>query len=562
MKNLLNQIPCPILITDRAGYILDANADLLAIVGGSLNEYVQQTMEIIFSPASRIFLQTHVWPMLFRNGNTREIYLTIRTDQNERIPVMMNCGQGQFAGVGCYYWVFFVAEERSKFEAELLEARKRAEAFALALAERERFDKAITNAIPGLVAYWDKDLRCHFANEIHLDWFGKTAKMIIDTKLHDLLSDWEYTNTLPYIIKVLLGQSQVFEGSLTKPNGNKISTLNHYLPDFNDQGDVIGFFVLVSDVTTIKAAELELKLAANVFESTIEGIMVTNADGIILLVNSAFTEITGYTADEAIGKTPTILKSNRHDTEFYDDLHLQIVSKGRWEGETWSRRKNGEVFLEWLSINLIRGSADEPVRYVSVFNDITEFWQKNERIRHLAFHDSLTNLPNRSLFTQRLDQLIGITLRDERNLAIMFLDLDGFKAVNDTLGHNIGDDLLKIVSQKLLSQIRHNDTVARLGGDEFVVLLDNVVNIAKVANIATQILKSIHEPMDFKGTLVTVSASIGIAIYPFDGQTTAQLMKNADTAMYAAKQSGKNTLQFFNQLHTNPEKDCLQINTP
>ncbi|WP_262967409.1 sensor domain-containing diguanylate cyclase, partial [Methylobacter psychrophilus] len=326
--------------------------------------------------------------------------------------------------------------------------------------------------------------------------------------------------------------------------------LVNYLPDFNVQRQVIGFFALASDVTSIKAAELELKLAASVFESTVEGIMVTDATGIILSVNPAFTEITGYNAQEVIGQTPSILKSNHHDQEFYAALWQDIRTKGSWEGEIWNCRKDGETFLEWQSITVIRSSNDEPVRYVSVFNDITEFWRKDERIRHLAFHDSLTDLPNRTLLKERLSQLIDMTARDQRNIAIMFLDLDGFKAVNDNLGHAIGDALLVIVAKKLLAQVRQVDTVARLGGDEFIILLDNPASREDLVDIATRIIEIINKPMDLGGTSLSVGVSIGISVHSIDNHSTDQLMNNADTAMYVAKKSGKNTYRFFNPTMT------------
>jgi diguanylate cyclase (GGDEF)-like protein/PAS domain S-box-containing protein len=399
--------------------------------------------------------------------------------------------------------------------------------------------------MPGLVACWDKDLRCRFANKTHLEWFGKLPEAIIGTTLQDLLGEHLFTLNEPYILGALAGESQVFEATLTKADGNICFTLTNYLPDFDALGAVVGFFVLVSDVTTIKTAELELRLAASVFECTIEGIMVTDGQGIILSVNPAFSKITGYTAEEAIGQTPRLLKSNRHDQDFYVALWQAIASKGCWEGETWNRRKDGELFLEWQSITAIHGSTHEPVRYVSVFNDITEFWQKDERMRHLAFHDSLTDLPNRTLLVERMNHLLAMTEREHRNIAVLFLDLDGFKAVNDKLGHDIGDDLLKSVAKKLLAQVRQLDTVARLGGDEFVILLDNPVNNDEVARIAARIVSIINVPMELRGKLASVGVSIGIAMHPVHGQTTAELMKNADTAMYEAKKAGKNTYRFF-----------------
>jgi len=477
MDNLLNQLPCPTLITDKSGYVLAVNTDLLALVGGTFEHWLHKPMENFFPPASRIFLQTHVWPMLISEGNAREIYLKISDAQNQRIPVMVNCRQGLFTGVDSYFWAFFVALERSKFEVELLDARNRAESSALALAERESFVKTVTDAMPGLVAYWDKDLRCRFANKTYLDWFGKLPEAIIGTTLQDLLGERLFTLNEPYVLGALSGESQVFETTLTKADDSARFTLANYLPDFDALGAVVGFFVLVSDVTTIKTAELELRLAASVFESTVEGIMVTDGQGIILSVNPAFSKITGYTAEEAIGQTSRLLKSNRHDQDFYAALWQTIASEGFWEGETWNRRKDGEVFLEWQSITVIHGATHEPVRYVSVFNDITEFWQKDERMRHLAFHDSLTNLPNRTLLMERLDHLLTMTEREQRNIAVMFLDLDGFKAVNDKLGHDIGDDLLKRVAQTLLAQVRHLDTVARLGGDEFLLSCSTIRRI-------------------------------------------------------------------------------------
>jgi diguanylate cyclase (GGDEF)-like protein/PAS domain S-box-containing protein len=537
MHDLLNQLPCPTLITDKSGYVLAVNTDLLVLVGGTLEHWLHKPMEIFFPPAGRIFLQTHVWPMLFSEGHAREIYLKISDAQNQRIPVMMNCRQGLFTGVDGYFWAFFVALERSKFEVELLDARNRAESSLLALAERESFVKTFIDAVPGLVTYWDKDLCCRFVNKTYLEWFGTLPEAIISTTLNE-----------PSVLGVLAGESQVFEATLTKADGSICFTTANYLPDFNALGAVVGFFVLVCDITTVKTTELELRLAARVFECTVEGIMVTDDQGIILSVNAAFSKITGYTAKEAIGQTPRLLKSNHHDQDFYAALWQIIASVGCWEGEIWNRRKDGEVFLEWQSITAIHGANFEPVRYVSVFNDITKFWQKNERMRHLAVHDSLTDLPNRTLLVERLDHLLAMTEREHRNIAVLFLDLDGFKAVNDKLGHDIGDDVLKSVAKKLLAQVRQLDTVARLGGDEFVILLDNPMNNDEVAGIAARIVSIINVPVELRGKSASVGVSIGIAMYPVDGRTTAELMKSADTAMYAAKLAGKNSYKFHKKV--------------
>lgn len=544
--DLLDQLPCPTLITDGSGCILAVNTELLTLLGGTADQYRQKTMEILFPPASQIFLQSYIWPMLLRNAPVREIHLKICNAQGQAIPVLLNCQRGNFAGIHSYFWVLFVSLERNKFEQELLDARKRAESLAQALTEQKVFIKSITDNIPGLVSYWDTNLRCHFANKAYEDWFGKPTSAIIGSSMQELLGEQQFSRELSYFQAALAGEIQIFESEQTKLDGSVCATLVNYLPDVNAQGQVVGFFVLVSDVTPIKTTELELKLAASVFESTVEGILVTDAAGIILSVNPAFTEVTGYSAAEAIGQTPRLLKSSHHNQEFHTAFWQDLRTKGKWEGEIWNRRKNGEIYLARKSSTVIRGENDEAIRYVSVFNDITEFWRKDERIRHLAFHDSLTDLPNRSLLEERLSRMIGMAGRNQRNIAIMFLDLDGFKNVNDNLGHDIGDALLVLVAKKLQTQLREIDTVARMGGDEFVILLDNPDSREYLVKIANRIIETVNEPMDLRGTSVSVGVSIGIAEYSTANHSTTQLMKNADTAMYIAKKSGANTYRFFN----------------
>jgi len=445
-----------------------------------------------------------------------------------------------------------VAEATRRANARTRQAQARTEAAsqaerlsAQAIAENERFIKTITDAMPGLVAYWDKDLRCRFANKPYLEWFGKPPEAIIGTRMQELLGERLFALNEPYIRGALKGEKQHFERTLTKADGSIGHTWANYIPDIDVHGTVAGFFVLVTDVTPLKAAEAELRLSASVYQNTSEGIIVTDSHGVILSVNPAFTAITGYTAEEAIGQTPRLLKSNRHDQAFYAVLWQELNSKGRWQGELWNRRKDGEVFVEWQTITKISDSAGEPGRYVAMFHDITDLWRKNESMRHLAFHDVLTDLPNRSLLIERIERQIAMVGREQRELAILFLDLDGFKSVNDRLGHHVGDDLLRMVAQKLQSLVRHADTVARLGGDEFVILLDNPANRDEVAQIAKRVVAVVNEPMELSGEATRVGVSIGIAMFPADGSAPAELIKNADSAMYIAKSAGKNTYRFF-----------------
>lgn len=425
------------------------------------------------------------------------------------------------------------------------QAQQQAESAALASARNEQFMRSIADAAPNMIGYWDRDLRCRFANQVYLEWFGKNPKDLLGTDMRELMGAQLYALNEPHIRGVLAGQAQHFQRALTKVGGSVGHILGNYIPDIDASGAVNGFFTLASEVTELKDAQAQLELAASVYANTIEGITVTDAAGVILSVNPAFIEITGYTAAEAIGKTPRILKSNRHDRAFYVAMWESIRTSGRWKGDIWNRRKNGNVFLERITISMIRNADGAPARYVSVFSDITDLWRKDEYLRHLAFHDALTDLPNRFLLMERLSHEIAIAQRERFGLAVLFLDLDGFKSVNDQFGHEVGDELLRVVAQRLLALVRQSDTVARLGGDEFVIALNNSADRDEVALIAQHVVDSLAEPMQLQGHGIQVGCSIGIAVFPADALTPVDLIKKADAAMYGAKAAGKNTWRFL-----------------
>jgi len=282
-----------------------------------------------------------------------------------------------------------------------------------------------------------------------------------------------------------------------------------------------------------------------VFESTIEGIMITDTRGIIRVVNPAFTAITGYEANEVIGQTAKVLHSGRQDKQFYEDMWQSLLTTGYWQGEIWNRHKNGEVYPELMAITEIVDSSGKAVQYVALFNDITEQKKNEERIAYQAYHDALTGLPNRLLFHDRLDMALAHAKRNGRKLAVMFLDMDRFKNVNDSLGHSTGDLLLKRVAERLTQSIRKADTVARLGGDEFTVLLSQLAGVNSAAEVAEKILDVFKKPLDIDGHGLIITASIGISVFPDDARQAESLMKNADTAMYRAKDCGRNNYQFY-----------------
>ncbi len=282
-----------------------------------------------------------------------------------------------------------------------------------------------------------------------------------------------------------------------------------------------------------------------VFDSTIEGIMITDADGVIQSVNPAFTTITGYSVDEAIGSNPRLLQSGRQDRDFYQQMWQALTEMGEWHGEIWNRRKSGEIYPEWLSITVIHNAFGNATQYVSLFIDITEQKANEARIEHQAYYDALTDLPNRRLFNEHLATALDMAQRREWTAAVMFLDLDRFKMINDTLGHDIGDRLLSSVAQRLTAAIRQEDLVARMGGNEFTLLLPQIDQRHDAVTVANKILQILSEPVTVEGHELYITASLGIALYPDDGVEADVLMRNADSAMYRAKERGGNQQQFY-----------------
>jgi len=291
-------------------------------------------------------------------------------------------------------------------------------------------------------------------------------------------------------------------------------------------------------------AEDQLRLASAVYENASEGIMVTDENARILTVNPAFTRITGFSPEEVIGHTPSVLRSDRHDGDFYSDMWNTLIEKGAWQGDVWNQRKNNEAYLACLTINRAADQANQNIRYVTVFRDITDSHVKDEQIRHLAFHDALTNLPNRLILKDRLQHAITRARRQNEHLALIFIDLDGFKAVNDTFGHEVGDLLLQGVADRIRNQLRDSDTAVRMGGDEFVILLEGQKPEDHSSRVFTALIDLISRPMTLKGHSVQVGASMGIAFFPDDAQDAETLLKRADAAMYSAKSSGRNTFRF------------------
>lgn len=313
----------------------------------------------------------------------------------------------------------------------------------------------------------------------------------------------------------------------------------------NSEGKAVSLVGAVQDISEMRASEEQMRLLARVFENTVEGIMVTNVDGVIEMVNDAFGAITGYKQEQAIGKKPSMLSSGRHDVRFYEHMWKDLESRGHWQGEVWNRRKNGEAYPEWLNITGIQDQQGKITHYVGVFHDITEAKRSEERITHQAYHDALTGLPNRSLFNDRLAMAVAQAQRNAQGVAILFLDLDNFKNINDSLGHATGDILLQAVAHRLLGLVREEDSVARLGGDEFIMLLQGAVDPEFIVYVAERVLEAFKKPFIIKDRELYVTASIGIAMYPHDGRDPEVLVSCADLAMFRAKEEGRNKYKLF-----------------
>lgn len=324
----------------------------------------------------------------------------------------------------------------------------------------------------------------------------------------------------------------------------------HKAPFVNDKGEIIGVVGSARDVTEKKLIEEKLKLASLVLENSSEALLVTDENNLIVDINPAFTRLTGYELAEVLGKNPNLMRSGKHSPEFYREMWREIELKGHWQGEIWNRRKNGEIYAEWMTINTIYNEDGSVHRRVALFSDITVKKALEEEIWKQANFDHLTNLPNRRMFRDRLSQDIKKAQRADLKLALMFLDLDNFKEVNDTHGHDKGDALLVETAHRISACVREADTVARLGGDEFTIILPDLNETSCVERIAKGIIESINQPFKLNGDIFYVSASIGITLYPDDATELDGLLKNADQSMYVSKRAGRNCFSYF----ANPSK--------
>jgi len=325
------------------------------------------------------------------------------------------------------------------------------------------------------------------------------------------------------------------------------------------EGKVDGMVMVFRDITERRLIDDKLRQSDTVFENAAESIMMLDADGNITAVNRAFSEITGYAQEEVIGQKASILKSGHHAPEFYRGMWQQTRDTGFWRGEIWNKRKNGEIFLQWGSVTAVRDEKGKLRNYVAVFTDITQIKEAEEKLQFLASHDPLTGLPNRSLLNDRLQHAVLQASTNHNRLALAFIDFDHFKTINDTLGHSAGDIFLTQVAKRLATVVRREDTLARWGGDEFVIVLEQTGTAQQLAEWAERLLRTLAQPITLEGHDLVPSASMGLCLYPEDGDTPARLIQAADSAMYRAKHLGRNRFEFFTHQLTEDAERRFQM---
>jgi len=416
-----------------------------------------------------------------------------------------------------------------------------------ALKESEGRFRSMADSAPVLIWTAGVDKRCDYFNKVWLEFTGRDIERELGNGWLEGVHPEDMQRCLDtYTTAFDARREFVMEYRLRRFDGEYRWLVDNGVPRHDPHGTFMGYIGSCSDITERKRAEERLQLAASVFTHAREGIMITAADGTIIDVNDAFTRITSYDRDEILGRNPRMLSSGRQDESFYAAMWRDLVEKGHWYGEVWNRRKNGEVYATMQTIGTVRDAQGKAQQFVALFSDITPLKEHERQLEHIAHYDALTNLPNRVLLADRLCQAMAQTQRRGQQLALVYLDLDGFKAVNDSHGHDVGDQLLMVLATRMKQALREGDTLARLGGDEFVGILVDLPDAEASVPMLTRLLAAAAQPVQVGDLLPQVSASIGVTFYPQANDVDAdQLLRQADQAMYRAKLAGKNRYHVF-----------------
>jgi diguanylate cyclase (GGDEF)-like protein/PAS domain S-box-containing protein len=523
-----------VTLTDKKE-IAEVNLTGAAMLGVARAELLRQDFESFVAPED-----TDHWGRQSGNALTQDTRLNfeiaLRRRDGGRIDVRLDCQRMVEDGRPPLLHVVLTD----------ITARKQAE---VALREQEEFFRLIAENIGDFVAVLDVDGRRIYNSPSYRRHFGDERDLRGTNSFEEI-----HEADRPRIEKAFrdtvasgIGQRCDYRFVLADGGIRHMESRGAVIRD--GAGRVARIVVVSRDVTERKLAENQLRIAAAAFEAH-EGMLVTDALGLIQRVNGAFSEMTGYTADEVIGRTPRLLRSGRHDAAFYAAMWESIGQTGLWQGEIWNRRKSGDVYPQWLTITAIRDADGQVTHYVATMTDISARKAAEDEVRHLAFNDDLTQLPNRRLLMDRMQRATAASGRSRRRGAVMLIDLDNFKAINDVLGHDQGDLLLQQAAQRLSRCVREGDTVARLGGDEFVVMLEDLSEELEQATrqaeaAGEKILATLNQPYELRGGQHRCTPSIGVTLFADQRQSIDELLRQADLAMYQSKSAGRNSMHFF-----------------
>lgn len=554
LEGVIEVIPDLFWLKDTEGYYLNCNRQFELLTGFPKSQILGKTDHELFSqPLADLFRENDREALAAGISRTNEEALTFASDghhglfETTKTPLLDKHGkQIGVLGIGRD-----ITERRQNdIQRQLLANRL----------------TALIEAIPDAIFYKDGEGRWLVTNDFAkqlfqlqgVDWFNKTDQELAmqrpefsdihEACVRDDEATWQN------------GALQVFEEKMVDENGQPHVFDVRKMPIFNDEGQREGLVILGRDITEAKLQERHLKLAAKVFEQSSEGFLITNAENRIVMVNKAFTDISGYSEAEVIGNTPHLFSSDKQDDTFYRKMWSDINEKGRWQGEIWNRRKNGEIYPELLNISSVHDDEGQLTHFVAVFSDISSLKASEAQLEYLAHHDPLTTLPNRLMLFERLGHGIEISKREGKLMALLMLDLDRFKDVNDSYGHLAGDQLLQQVASRLHLRLREADTVARLGGDEFTVLLEDISHKEDAARVAEHIITDLSAPYLLPGSgEARIGVSIGISLYPKHGNTPETLLQQADTALYLAKSQGRGRFAYFSDELTLIARERMDI---
>ena len=543
LRELINTIPDLIWLKDKDGIFLSCNTMFERYIGSKEADIVGKTdYDFVSKELADIFRKYDQKIMTANHTFVTEENVTFADDGHQAI--METIKTPQYDIDGNIIGVLGVSRDITK--------RKKAEDLL------NKFSLAVEQN-PCAIFITDLNAEIEYANAAFSRTTGYSLEEILGLNPRFLNCGKTPKETYKELWQTIKN-GETWKGELInrRKDGSEYIEFASITPVRGQDEKISHYLAIKEDITARKQFEIEQRIAAIAFESQ-DGIMITDANNIIIRVNKAFTKITGYESEEMIGRTPSFLKSGKQSPEFYQKMWAKLLTEGSWQGEILNRNKNDQISPEWLTITAVKDDDEKTMHYVASIVDITDYKIAEEKIIKLAFYDQLTGLANRRKLMDNLNRSIAMCNRENKQFAVLMIDLDRFKAINDTLGHLAGDELLKQVATRISLCLRDTDTLARMGGDEFIILLEGISRQEDAARVATEIVEDLSAPFKLtQSDAVRIGASIGIAIYPQHGTTSELLLNNSDTALYQAKDNGRGCFSYFPEDLTIPVPQHLK----